>query len=815
MRVFERGSTIKTREKNLCISCELCVAICPASAIKMIYDGGQFVPQVDTNICNNCGECLDVCPGIDIDLKIDVGSCIESFSAYAKDMDVLLNSTSGGLITQLVIDLLKNDEYKGAFLLNFDMFNGEPARLDLVTGEDDVKKASKSKYLPASVYNVVNTLKSTKNPNYIIVGTPCQIKGIKKYIGKRRIDDKNILFLGLFCDKTLNFNMLNYFERKFSRENEKLKKFNYKNKENLSSLGNPKLYFHSGREISVDRSERMKVKDYFQLERCIYCTDKLNQYADISFSDCYIVGKENPHRSNIIIRTERGNKTWQKYSNLFEFEKVSFESIKKSQKISKKKENLEYATSLVKGKKTKKLKKILRKIEIGRKNKFKLIKIVEEQLKNNVEYAVNGLKIGLVISLEYLKDSFRHKKVNKRKKKNIIIFGGQLFNKGAQAMTFTVVDQMKQKYPNKEIYLFSKKDFERDEIDKSHYNFRILPCEIGTLSNLIYGKSVINLEKVTSNLKIENQIKELIHNAMYFIDISGYGLSSQIKSKGKSKSISMGQYHYLMRIMLAKKLSIPYFILPQSLGPFDYGLIDKLLLFPLMNRYLKYPKKIYVREHQGIISLAHFTKNNVERERDIVLLNNGYILENIFNDDIKLNKKDIKPNSVGIIPNKRVMERCKEKDVYLIYKTIIKKLLKIGKKVYVLRHSQEDLDICREIKKMFLNDKDVILLIDDFNAIELEHIIKQFDFIIASRYHSIIHAYKNGIPSITIGWALKYEELLRDFDQLKYLFDVRDGLNEKELYNCLKKMIEKYESERKTIILKVRNFDKNVIFNNL
>jgi acetylornithine/succinyldiaminopimelate/putrescine aminotransferase len=34
-------------------------------------------------------------------------------------------------------------------------------------------------------------------------------------------------------------------------------------------------------------------------------------------------------------------------------------------------------------------------------------------------------------------------------------------------------------------------------------------------------------------------------------------------------------------------------------------------------------------------------------------------------------------------------------------------------------------------------------------------------------------------------------------------------------FELAKKMIEKYESERKTIILKVRNFDKNVIFNNL
>jgi coenzyme F420-reducing hydrogenase beta subunit/polysaccharide pyruvyl transferase WcaK-like protein len=811
MRVFERGSTIKTREKNLCISCELCVAICPASAIKMIYEGGQFVPQVDTNICNNCGECLDVCPGIDIDLKIDVGSCIESFSAYAKDMDVLLNSTSGGLITQLVIDLLKNDEYKGAFLLNFDMFNGEPARLDLVTGEDDVKKASKSKYLPASVYNVVNTLKSTKNPNYIMVGTPCQIKGIKKYIAKKRIDDKNILFLGLFCDKTLNFNMLNYFEGKFSRENEKLKKFDYRNKENLSSLGNPKLYFNSGREMTVDRSERMKVKDYFQLERCIYCLDKLNRKADISFGDCYIKGKENPHMSNIIVRTEKGKKVWDKYSNLFEFEKTNSASITKSQKISQKKRNLHFVNSLVKGKKSPELKKIQRKIKIGRKKRFRSIKIniFVEKLKTSTVYAVNGFKLGAVIALEYIKNSFRSKKFKKGIRKNIIIFGGELSNKGAQAMTFSVVDQLKLKYPDKEIFLFSKKDYERSEMDKSQYRFRILPCEIGTLCNLIYGKRMIDLHDISSNQTIEKKIKEVIDSAAFCIDISGYSLSSQFSKKSKMKGILV-QYKYLMRIMLAKKFSIPFFTLPQSFGPFDYSFFEKILLFPIMKQILKYPKKIYCREKQGLMDLTHFTKDNLEREKDIVLLNDGYNVKNIFN-DVKIKKINIPQNSVGIIPNEKVMERTERKRMYDVYKNTIRELLSVGKKVHILRHSQEDLDICIEIKKMFLDNENVVLLIDDLNSIELEQIIKQFDFIIGSRYHSIIHAYKNGIPAIAIGWAIKYEELLKDFKQEKYLFDVRKKLNEKEFYFGLKTLIKNHEIEKDIIISKIRNFNKNIV----
>ena len=42
---------------------------------------------------------------------------------------------------------------------------------------------------------------------------------------------------------------------------------------------------------------------------------------------------------------------------------------------------------------------------------------------------------------------------------NIVIVGGELFNKGAQAMTFTVVDEFSSRYPEKDIYLFSNSDY--------------------------------------------------------------------------------------------------------------------------------------------------------------------------------------------------------------------------------------------------------------------------------------------------------------------------------------------------------------------
>ncbi|MDD2509476.1 MAG: polysaccharide pyruvyl transferase family protein, partial [Aliarcobacter skirrowii] len=142
-----------------------------------------------------------------------------------------------------------------------------------------------------------------------------------------------------------------------------------------------------------------------------------------------------------------------------------------------------------------------------------------------------------------------------------------------------------------------------------------------------------------------------------------------------------------------------------------------------------------------------------------------------------LKKTNILENSVGIILNIQIFDRLKKEPFLNLYKEIIKNLLEKNKNVYILRHSYEDLFLCEMLKNEFKLNNNVFLLKDDFNCFELENIISCFDFVVASRYHSVIHAYKNNTPVLCIAWANKYYELLDYFNQLNYLFDCRGGVD--------------------------------------
>lgn len=811
----------KTRDMGLCVSCEICNASCPVEAIKMEYVEGQFHPIIDGEKCIDCSLCLKLCPGIDIPeysgdnfIEWATGEYLEGYSAYCKDERILNRSTSGGLITAMIIELIEREIYKGAFVLPFDMFDGEPARLSFLEKSEDLLSSSKSKYIPASVFKVIKALDRIKKPNFIIVGTACQITGIKKFIKLKGIDDSGLLFLGLFCEKTLNYHVLKYFEDKFSHEDEKLIKFDFRNKEKNGWPGHPKLYFDSGRTMIVSRKERIEVKDHFQLERCLYCTDKLNHLADISFGDCYISGKESPGRSSIIIRSQKGKDIWEDVKHLFDWERSSVGSIVRSQHISGKETNLDFAKilrdkeSFYKDLNTsidrdirKKLSRSKKKIKLGKRCDAKKIQrsIRLDHIKEKFHLLGEMIKLSgdftSFLIKDILKDPFLKKK-GEHQGDNIIIVGGQLFNKGAQAMTFTAVDVLKRKYPEKNIYLYSLEDAKRDEVEKYQYAFDFLNRDI---------KQEVNLLNPSRSQKSDQGLKELktiLDNTYLMVDISGYALSSQTRQKGDP--FCYGSSIYLLNILLAKKYSIPFYILPQSLGPFDYPPQCKIYLIPLLKRYLKYPEKIYCRERDGLEQIKQFTRSNIHHSMDIVLLNDRYDLDNIFSKKVRFKDVEIPDGSVGIIPNMRVKDRVKDERFFEIYKKIMDHLLENGKKVFLLRHAEEDLSICNKLKEIYRDDENVVLIQEDFNAIELEGILKQFEFVVASRYHSIIHSYRKGVPALVLGWAIKYQELLESFHQNRYLFDIRSDIDQKEIIGKLDIMLDVHRDEGRTILQRLK-----------
>ena len=383
-------------------------------------------------------------------------------------------------------------------------------------------------------------------------------------------------------------------------------------------------------------------------------------------------------------------------------------------------------------------------------------------------------------------------------KKYVIITGGELLNKGAQAMVFISVDEMKKRFPGREIVMLSIPEYEKE---KGLYAFKIYPAP--GLKDSICCSFPPLAAAFGDRKKYIKGLKHIFKNAELLLDISGYALAS-------NWGIKRG-LHYLRGIRLAKKYRVPVYILPQSFGPFDFRGKSKILNI-LIKHYMSYPRLVMAREQEGRDMLEKkYRLKNVIKTEDMVLLNRGVDPRNIYAGEIPLRKENIEKGSVAIIPNVRNNKYGNENEMYGVYSRIIDFLLEKGRKVYLLSHSKEDSELCIKIRDKAGEEK-VTYIDRELSCLEFDETVKEFDFIIASRYHAIVHAYRNCVPAVILGWAVKYRELSVSLGQEKYQFDVRNGIDIDSLTEILGIMNESHDKEAAVIAGKLENLRKENIF---
>lgn len=387
--------------------------------------------------------------------------------------------------------------------------------------------------------------------------------------------------------------------------------------------------------------------------------------------------------------------------------------------------------------------------------------------------------------------------------RNIIITGGELFNKGAQAMVFITVDEMKKRFPNHQIYVLSEMDYRRSDKEKDIYNFQFT-CWYP----LKYAKAQTNpltkLMCMVKNHKEYKEVFELYSQTDFMLDISGYALGS---NWGYQYCNS-----YLEHLIYAEAFNIPVYLLPQSFGPFDFKGDEGINTDALIKKLLPNVKLIFAREQDGYNMLKeNYHLNNVIKTYDLVLNNKNIDLKNIYKEIPEFNVPLIENKSVAIIPNSRNKDVGNNTVLIDFYKVCINELLRRGYFIYLLSHSTGDVEICNEIKQEVSNDK-VILIDDELSCIEFNQIAPKFDFMIASRFHSIVHAYKNSVPCIILGWAIKYQELAAQYSQEKYLFDVRNEIDINEVVGVINELIENLDKETLVIKEKCHEIQKENIF---
>ncbi len=311
------------------------------------------------------------------------------------------------------------------------------------------------------------------------------------------------------------------------------------------------------------------------------------------------------------------------------------------------------------------------------------------------------------------------------------------------------------------------------------YTFKILPYDDFTRLVFKYRLNEVPLltplmtglaSRVKKSAKWDGKIDEMekaLKQADAIFDASGYTLGS-----GWSKQ---GGEQLLQTIKLARRYNKKIVLMPQSFGPFDWGEEDDAEFLVRVKKELSYCSRVYAREREGFDCLKALGLDNVELSADMVIREKFFPApQDIYVSGCIPKIEYPTKGSVGLIVNENLFRIGEPGAVRELYAKMMDKLIDNGEEVYFLNTSTADLSLTESILELVTRREKVKIITGEYSSPELIDIISRFKYVVASRYHSIVFAYRTGVPAIIFGWAAKYTDLAAHFQQQDYVFDVRE-----------------------------------------
>ncbi len=383
------------------------------------------------------------------------------------------------------------------------------------------------------------------------------------------------------------------------------------------------------------------------------------------------------------------------------------------------------------------------------------------------------------------------------KDKYVMIMGASFINSGAESMTNIAVAEVKKRLPNCKIVLGTSDQRVKKDIDAKIISYQF-PIEED--DNSLWG--YIFKMKLDGRVDSANKFKDIINNTVAIIDISGYAFTTKFGITSV--------YSYLHRLHVAKRHKIPYYIMPQSFGPIEYSSKhEKLLVDMLIKMYFGYPEIICAREMSGYRFMSGYGLKNLRFAPDMVLLYPYDIVSMRTRNADKCERVYSDKKKVAVIPNQKIYEKTKNGNKYM---TLLEKymdvLLDNKFEVHIIEHCGLDKKLCKKLYSGYEDNKSVIYHGEAMDSEEYLQVVQNMEFVIASRYHSIVHGYREHIPSVALGWEDKYNHLLKLMDQKNYCVDCREDIDMLASMDVLKAMIDNYDTEKEKIKLRLSKVRK-------
>lgn len=361
--------------KNNCTGCYACENICPKNCIDMKVDKEGFrYPNVYEEVCIKCEKCLNVCPILN---QKTIVNNPKAYASYNKDERIRRESSSGGIFTLLSEKVIQNNGvvFGAKFDDKFDVVHGYTQDIK------GLKSFRGSKYVQSKIGQAYNQVKNFLKNNRLVLfsGTPCQIAGLKSFLGK---DYSNLICIDIICHGVPSPLAWDKYKSEISR-GKNITSINFRDKTYGWKTYSFRIDFDDNTSFLEKGADNKYIRgfigDIYLRPSCHNCKFKtLNRQSDITLADFW--GIENIDSkmddgngtSLVIVNSKKGNHILKEIEDFIVFKEVDLNNA------------IKYNMSAIKSSYC----NPRRKYFFKKVNKFKFDKLVNESLKESLSIRV-------------------------------------------------------------------------------------------------------------------------------------------------------------------------------------------------------------------------------------------------------------------------------------------------------------------------------------------------------------------------------------------------------------------------------------------